>query len=70
MRRTIQKNIRVSEDVAKWMNEHPLSDNSLVNYGLHLLMQMEANATLPLKGFTTLSFVPPPDDAEINKQYF
>ena len=46
--RTIQKNIRVSPDVDEWMKKHPLSDNSLVNYGLHLLMQMEANATQPL----------------------
>jgi hypothetical protein len=68
--RTIQKNIRVTEDVANWMNKHPLSDNSLVNYGLHLLMQMEANATMPLQGFTAISFVPPPEDGKIKKQYF
>ena len=39
----IQKNIRVSEETAKWMDNHPVSNNALVNMGLHLLMQMEAN---------------------------
>ena len=55
--RTIQKNIRVTKEVSDWMQNHPLSDNSLVNYGLHLMMQMEANAVKPLNGYMQVAHV-------------
>jgi hypothetical protein len=50
VKKSIQKNFRVSPEVAKWMDAHPLSNNALVTYALHLLMQIEANATLPISG--------------------
>jgi len=60
----IQKNIRVDEDVAKWMDSHPLSNNSLVTYALYLLMQMEANAQKPLQGIMKVSAVLSPEQAD------
>jgi hypothetical protein len=57
----IQKNIRVDENVAKWMDSHPLSNNSLVTYALYLLMQMEANAQKPLQGYMQVSAVLSPE---------
>jgi len=60
----IQKNIRVDEDVAKWMDSHPLSNNSLVTYALYLLMQMEANAQKPLQGIMKVSAVLSPEQTD------
>lgn len=54
----IQKNIRVPEDVAKWMDTHPLSNNALVIYALHLLMQIEHNASQPPTVYTQIAYVP------------
>ena len=45
----LRKYSNVSPEVAAWMAAHPLGDSALVNYGLHLLMQIEANATQPTK---------------------
>lgn len=53
----IQKNIRVSKEVAEWMDSHPLSNNALVTYALHLLMQIEANATQPIQGYMKVSTI-------------
>ena len=33
---------RTDEHTKKWIDTHPLSQSDLINYGLHLLMQMEA----------------------------
>jgi len=60
----IQKNIRVDEDVAMWMDSHPLSNNSLVTYALYLLMQMETNAQKPLQGIMKVSAVLSPEQAD------
>lgn len=56
----IQKNIRVSQEVATWMDSHPLSNNALVTYALHLLMQIEANASQPPNVYTQVAYVPRP----------
>lgn len=60
----IQKNIRVDEDVAKWMDSHPLSNNSLVSYALYLLMQIEKNAQKPLQGYMQVSAVLSPEQVD------
>jgi hypothetical protein len=58
----IQKNIRVNKEVSEWMDNHPLSNNSLVNYALHLLMQIEANAIKPLHGVMKVEYIPTPEE--------
>jgi hypothetical protein len=59
----IQKNIRVSPEVAKWMDSHPLSNNALVTYALHLLMQIEHNAKRTPEVHGQIYYVPSPNDS-------
>lgn len=57
-----QINIRVGNDVAQWLEKHPLSTNALVNYGLHLLMQMEANINKANVYISTVTVSPPKEN--------
>ncbi len=56
----IQKNIRVSQEVAQWMDAHTLSNNSLVCYALHLVQQIEANATKQAQATMQVLHIPTP----------
>jgi len=58
----VQKNIRVDEEVAKWMDNHVLSNNSIVCYALNLMMQIEANATKQVQTTMQILYVPNPNE--------
>ncbi len=60
----IQKNIRVPKDLAEWMDNHILSNNSLVCYALHLVQQMEANATQQTKATMQILHIPTPEELQ------
>ena len=58
----VQKNIRVDEEVAKWMDAHPLSNNSLVCYALYLVQQIEENATRQAQATMQVLHIPTPQE--------